>query len=42
VTATVVSLSGVSRSAFSRWNPGASSLGPSCPQALRTSSYVPS
>ena len=35
VTATVVGLSGVSRSAFSRQNPGASSSGPraleSCP-----------
>ncbi|MEY3110337.1 MAG: hypothetical protein RL079_1022 [Verrucomicrobiota bacterium] len=42
VTATAVGNSGVSRSAFSRRKPGASSLGPSSPQVLRTSSYVPS
>jgi len=42
VTATVVSLSGVSRSAISRRKPGASYLGPSSPQVLVSSSYAPS
>jgi len=40
VTATVVSLSGICRSAFSRRNPGTSSFGPSSPPAL-VSSFPP-
>ena len=41
MTATVVGLSGVSRSAFSRQSPGAGPIQPTSPLVLLSSNYAP-